>query len=247
MPRVQLIVGLFLHLGFIRPTAIDRYQFQTSRTALEQDLIDPLLALLDFALSIDLFGKSQLGVSVPRPGLGVRVSACWARATAFWITSVAESDVSARTLEGPIKPKPNRTTQPTQTFAELTNFMLLAVYATFHRKASQKRPYFVRFPGFVHRKAQGGKRQAQSARRKAQSWRREALPALRLPLSAPRPSFQPLAFDQEQGQRVPGVLVGAHNAVGHFQAAEEFDVPSHESLESRQILFTNGSRGNHTT
>src|SRR6266568_5617421 len=73
MTGVHLVVGLFLHLGFIRPTAIDRYQFQTSRTALEQDLIDPLLALLDFALSIDLFGKSQLGVSVPWPGLGVRL------------------------------------------------------------------------------------------------------------------------------------------------------------------------------
>src|SRR6266404_985161 len=73
MLGVHLVVGMFLHLGSIRRTAIDRYQFQTSRTALEEDLIDPFLALFDFALSIDLFGKSQLGIGVARPGLGVRL------------------------------------------------------------------------------------------------------------------------------------------------------------------------------
>src|SRR6266700_6790508 len=101
------------------------------------------------------------------------------------MTSVAESDVSACTLEGPIKPRPKRTAHPptleatarqarrlprhseakagpTQIFADLTKFMLLAVYATFHRKASQKRPYLCDFRALC------------IERHKSESWKRKA-------------------------------------------------------------------------
>src|SRR5438094_8694686 len=58
--------------------------------------------------------------------------------------------------------------------------------------------------------------------------------------------LKPFPLGQKHRQGVPGVLVRAHGAMRHFQAAEELLVGFHKSVETRQIFLTRSRWANHT-
>src|SRR5258705_3510363 len=52
----------------------------------------------------------------------------------------------------------------------------------------------------------------------------------------------PLALAQKHRQRVPGVLVRAHNAMCHFQAAKQLAIRTHKLVEPLQVLLAHRGR-----
>src|SRR6266436_6020298 len=56
--------------------------------------------------------------------------------------------------------------------------------------------------------------------------------------------LQSLAFREEHGKGVPGVFIGEHLAVGHFQTTEQIAVRGLERLEASQVFLTNSCGAN---
>ena len=64
MPGIQFFFRLLFQLRFAGRLSIDREQFQVRGAALEEDTINPFLALLDTAAGIEFLGDGQLGISI---------------------------------------------------------------------------------------------------------------------------------------------------------------------------------------
>jgi len=52
--------------------------------------------------------------------------------------------------------------------------------------------------------------------------------------------FETFPFGEKHSQRMPWILIGANQTMGHFQGAEEFFVCGHECIKAREILLASG-------